>query len=147
MSSHHDCSAESGAEDHWRALAVRAGYDHHNVARLLKLSLRQLERQCRRALGCTPREWLHRERMMLAARLLAEGQPAKCVALRLNYSQLANFSRDFKRHHGQSPTAYAPRPQLFPVVPVSARAPAPAKELAVPFSTSRCRSLITNVVR
>lgn len=107
------------AEKFWRELAVRAGYDPVVAARLHQISLRQLERHCQRALGCTPRDWFQRERMMLAAKLLADGQPAKCVALHLSYSQLANFSRDFKRHHGQCPTAYAPRPLLFPVVPFS----------------------------
>lgn len=92
--------------------AQRAGYDLQTAARLVGVSVRQLERLCQRELGCTPTEWFDRERMAVAVRLLTEGQAVKVVALQLGYSQPANFSRDFKHHFGQSPSAFAPRQRL-----------------------------------
>jgi len=94
-------------------LAGQAGWDVPAAARLLGISLRQLERQCQRELGCTPTEWFHCERMAAAVRLLAGRKSVKEVALQLGYTLPANFSRDFKRHHGRPPRAFAPRPHLL----------------------------------
>lgn len=113
MSSHRDDADVFAAEKTWRELAARADYDPVVAARLLKMSLRQLERKCQRLFGCPPRQWFQRERMTRAGLLLAAGQSAKSIALELGYSQLANFSRDFKHHHGRCPTAFAPRPDPF----------------------------------
>jgi len=112
MSSRRVDSASTPAVDFWRQLAHQAGYDLQAAARLLQTSLRQLERECQRELRCTPRDWFQQERMKLATQLLADGQPVKVVALHLGYTQLSNFSRDFKRHFGQTPRAFAPRPRL-----------------------------------
>ncbi len=109
MSSHRIARAARPAEAFWRPLAQRAGYDASAAAQLLGVCLRSLERLCQRELGCTPSEWFQRERMATAAQLLATGRSAKCVALDLGYAHLSNFSRDFKRHHGRSPTVFAPR--------------------------------------
>jgi AraC-like DNA-binding protein len=113
MSSHRDVVDVLAAEKSWRELAARADYHPAVAARLLRLSLRQLERHCQRQLGCSPRDLFQRERMARAAQLLAAGQPAKAVALELGYSQLANFSRDFKHHHGRCPTVFAPKSDPF----------------------------------
>lgn len=67
-----------------------------------------MERLCQQDLGCTPREWFQRERMVTAARLLAAGHSVKTVALELNYTRPANFSRDFKRHHGRIARTFIP---------------------------------------
>lgn len=112
MSSRRIDSAETAARDYWRQLAEQSGWDIHAAARLLDLSLRQLERQCQRELDYTPTEWFHCERMAAAARLLAGRQPVKMVASRLGYTLPANFSRDFKRHFGRSPRAFAPHSRL-----------------------------------
>lgn len=113
MSSHCDAADLLAAEKTWRELAARADYNLVRAARLLHISLRQLERKCQRLFGCPPRQWFQLERMTRAAQLLAAGQSAKSIALELGYSQLANFSRDFKHHHGRCPTAHAPRPDPF----------------------------------
>lgn len=117
MSSHRDAADVFAAEKSWRELAARADYDPVTAARLLQISLRQLERECQRALGCPPRKFFQGERMARAAQLLAAGKSAKSVALELGYSQLANFSRDFKRHHGRCPTVFAPRPSFSAAPP------------------------------
>ena len=101
------------AEDFWRPLAHCAGYDTALAARLLGISLRSLERLCQRELGCTPSEWLQRERMTRAAELLTAHQPIKAVAAQLGYTLPANFSRDFKRHFGRTPGAFAPQQRLI----------------------------------
>lgn len=113
MSSHRDDADVFAAEKTWRELAARADYDPAVAAGLLQISLRQLERKCQRLFGCPPRAWFQRERMTRAAQLLLAGQSAKSVALELGYSQLANFSRDFKRHHGRCPTVFVPHPDPF----------------------------------
>lgn len=99
-------------------LAEQSHWDIHAAARLLGVSLRQLERQCQRELGYTPTEWFQCERMAAAMLLLASRQPVKLVAVRLGYTRPANFSRDFKRHFGRPPRAFAPRP-LFLLPPES----------------------------
>ncbi|PAW88706.1 MAG: hypothetical protein B9S33_04475 [Pedosphaera sp. Tous-C6FEB] len=117
MASHLNVMPVPASAKCWRELAVRAAYQPAVAARLLQLSLRQLERHCQRQLGCSPRQFFQRERMVRAAQLLAAGQAAKSVALGLGYSQLANFSRDFRRHHGRSPTVFAPRPPFSAAPP------------------------------
>lgn len=77
------------ADDFWRPLAVRAQWDVNRAAQLLNRSLRSMERLCQQDLGCTPREWFQRERMVIAARLLAAGHSVKTVALELNYARPA----------------------------------------------------------
>ncbi len=109
MSSHRDAADVFAAEKSWRELAARADYDPVTAARLLQISLRQLERECQRELGCTPTEWFQRERMATAARLLADRKSVKEVAFQLGYTLPANFSRDFKRRFGRTPRAFAPR--------------------------------------
>ncbi|MEN9576509.1 MAG: hypothetical protein RL514_4364 [Verrucomicrobiota bacterium] len=112
MSSHRLDPAAAAAETFWRPLAVRAQWDTTAAAQLLGLSQRQLERLCQRDLGCSPRAYFQGERMATAARLLASGRLVKAVALELGYTLSANFSRDFKRHHGRPPRLFAPRPRL-----------------------------------
>jgi AraC-like DNA-binding protein len=109
MSSRHIANLAPDATARWQALARHALWDAGRAAELLDISLRQLERLCQRDLNCTPSEWLHHERMAAAADLLAAGRPIKSVAAHLGYTRPANFSRDFKRHFGRTPRAFAPR--------------------------------------
>lgn len=115
------------AENFWRPLALRAQWDVHRAAQLLHRSLRSLERFCQQDLGCPPREWFQRERLATAAQRLAAGHSVKTVALELNYTRAANFSRDFKRHFGRRPTALAPSLADQFLRPPAAAAPDPAK--------------------
>ena len=124
MSSRHLAHLLPAAQDSWRRLAERSGWDVPTAAGLLGISLRQLERQCHRDHGCTPTEWFHRERMAAAARLLNTGKTVKAVATELGYTLPANFSRDFKRHHGRTPRTFVPH-LLLPQ-------PGPSPEAAPP---------------
>lgn len=114
MSSRHIANAAPAARDYWRLLAERSGWDVPAAAKLIGVSLRQLERQCQRDLDCTPTEWFKRERMAAAVRLLADRKSVKEVAFQLGYTRPANFSRDFKRHLGRNPRAFTPH-SLFGV--------------------------------
>lgn len=76
------------------------------------MSLRQFERLCQQELKTTPNHFFQRERMDTDAQLLANGELAKVVSIQLGCTQLSNFSRDFKRHHGRAPRLFAPRPRF-----------------------------------
>ena len=60
------------------------------------------------------RDELTAVRMQHAAELLyAPGLPIGSIARRVGYRQAAQFAKAFRRHHGQSPTAFrdAARPR------------------------------------
>lgn len=114
MATHHSNHGAIPAQFDWHHLAQRADWDPTVAARELGVSLRQLERDCQDQHGCTPRDYFHRLRMTEAARLLATGLSVKVVAAQLAYTLPANFSRDFKRHHGRTPRTFVPRLLLPP---------------------------------
>jgi AraC-like DNA-binding protein len=66
--------------------------------------LRQVERFFLETEGKLPHDWLSERRQKKALNLIRAGCIVKEVAGQLGYSQAANFSRDFKRFHGASPT-------------------------------------------
>ena len=88
------------------ALAARAKYRSKELAELLGLGTRQLQRRFRDALGCRPKDWLDRQRSVAALRGLAEADAIKEVAYDLGFKQLSHFSRWFKRLHGCTPSEY-----------------------------------------
>jgi AraC-like DNA-binding protein len=109
MSSRHIANAAPTAQDYWRRLAERSGWKVSTAAQLLGISVRQVERLGQEQLGAAPHDWFHSERMTAASQLLAAGQSVKRVAAQLGYTQPANFSRDFKRHHGRPARSFTPR--------------------------------------
>ncbi len=108
MSSRRVEQSDHAVEEFWRPLAQRCGWAVSAAAQDLGSSVCKLERRCQQELGTTPHDFFHRERMTTAARLLTSGQTIKFAALTLGYSQPANFSRDFKRHHGRPSRLFAP---------------------------------------
>ena len=91
-----------GMED----LATRAHFDAKELAKLCKLSVRQLQRDFRRQKGCTPQNWLNGQRLMVAQRLLQSGEPVKKVALDLGFKQSSHFCRQFKMRHNLTPAQF-----------------------------------------
>ena len=90
----------------WAILARTARYDVRELARLLQVTARQMQRYCRQELGCTPRRFLLHQRMEDAQLLLLEAETIKWVAAHLGFKQVSHFCRVFKRHHGVTPSEY-----------------------------------------
>jgi AraC-like DNA-binding protein len=92
----------------WDELAEKSNYSATNLAQRCHVSLRQLERYFMDAKGQSPHHWLNELRQTKALVLIQRGKAVKEVAAQLGYSQAANFSREFKRHHGVSPSEIRP---------------------------------------
>jgi AraC-like DNA-binding protein len=70
-------------------------------------SRRELQVVFRDRLGCTPMQWLRRERLQLARRRLEHPQPADTVATIASasgYTNAARFSADFRREFDLAPS-------------------------------------------
>ncbi|MGO1699823.1 AraC family transcriptional regulator [Microbacterium sp. JB110] len=67
---------------------------------------REVREAFRRETGMTFSNWRHATRMRVARDLLLTGTKASAVAHRVGYSQLSNFSRDFRRSHHMSPREF-----------------------------------------
>ena len=91
----------------WSDLARKAEYDPGQLAAICSVSLRQLQRFTKENFQLTPQTWLNTLRLSEAKRLLRDGMSAKSTAITLGYKQLSHFSREFKRHAGLPPTAFA----------------------------------------
>ncbi len=96
------------SEQALRALASTCAYDSRTLASALGISQRQLQRLFKRQFGCTPQAWLQAERLETARQMLCGAASVKEVAYTLGFPQLSQFSRDFKRHFGVTPSACAP---------------------------------------
>jgi AraC-like DNA-binding protein len=90
----------------WEGLAGTAHYDAKELAKLCNLSVRQLERDFRRVLGCSPQGWLNEQRIKAAQQLLLSGQPVKVVALELGFKQSSHFCRQFKLQFHLTPSQF-----------------------------------------
>ncbi|MBI4324332.1 MAG: helix-turn-helix transcriptional regulator [Chloroflexi bacterium] len=94
---------------HWESLARQARYRDRELARLCKVSLRQLQRHFQEVFGLKLHGWLSELRQCDALRILEEEKTVKEVAFQLGYTFAQHFSRDFKRFHGLTPSAYQNR--------------------------------------
>jgi AraC-like DNA-binding protein len=97
----------------WAELAGTAGYRARELARLCRLSDRQLRRVIQRQLGRSPQQWLNEQRIIAARRRLLTGEPVKVVALELGFKQSSHFCRQFKSANQMTATdfilAHAPK--------------------------------------
>ncbi len=77
------------------------------LAQLGGMSVSRFYRSFRQITGYSPIDWLRRERINLAKRRLQESTDSiKVVADQAGYNSPFYFSRDFKRHTGQSPSEF-----------------------------------------
>lgn len=78
-----------------------------DLARAVELSPDYFARCFRGSYGVSPRRFLVEERLRMAAlQLLESPHNVSQIALALGYRDVFLFSRQFKAHFGQSPTAY-----------------------------------------
>lgn len=78
-----------------------------DLSKVLGISSSQLHRRFLEGVGATPMDWLRRERMNAAKRLLVQTEaPVRDVAARHGYPDPFHFSREFRRVTGLSPTAF-----------------------------------------
>jgi AraC-like DNA-binding protein len=87
-------------------LLVAPPFSARGMARLLNISLRQLERAFVESFGFTPQQWLDQVRLWYACSLLLEGRPSKQIIGDLGFKTLTGFSHAFKRYHGCTPRGY-----------------------------------------
>jgi len=81
-----------------------------DLANCTGLSLHYFRQQFKRSFGCSPREWIRRERLRHAAALLRESdEPVQEVAEICGYSSLPSFSRLFSHQYGCSPAQWRQR--------------------------------------
>jgi AraC-like DNA-binding protein len=90
----------------WMRLANQSNYQPVEMARLCRISLRHLERECKVEFGCTPREWLKMQRLNNALIMLCGAPSVKHVAYALAYRQIPQFCREFKTRFGITPSEY-----------------------------------------
>jgi AraC-like DNA-binding protein len=93
----------------WEQLAEPAHYDARELAQLCQISTRQLQREFRRCLGCSPQSWLNQQRIMAAQRLLLAGWPVKAVGYELGFKQTSHFCRQFKSLNHLTPSEFVLR--------------------------------------
>jgi len=81
------------------------------LARATKASVTTLTEHFRAATGETPLQALRRMRLGKARALIALGMPLDVIAEETGFSDAFHLSREFKRHHGMSPSAYRAKTQ------------------------------------
>ena len=85
----------------------REPLDLPDLARMAGLSERQLERKFRSTFQTTPRNYLIKMRVVNACRLLPDPRLSLTeIALEVGFYDHSDFSRQFRRHMGESPTQY-----------------------------------------
>ncbi len=91
----------------WARERLGDGIRVDDLATHASLSTRTLSRHFARHVGATPGEWLARERLRLAQRLLEQtADPVAVVARRAGYASAATLRAQFAARLGTSPRAY-----------------------------------------
>lgn len=96
----------------WRSMAASAQYNSTKLAVLCNLSPRQLQRQFKRQLGCSPQQWLDSERLEAAKGRLLIGDRIKQIAWELGFSDSSHFCHHFKAATHLSPSEFVAANQL-----------------------------------
>jgi AraC-like DNA-binding protein len=93
-------------------LALRSGYRVGEMAAELGCSGRYFHVVFVRDVGLSPKDWLCRERMVVARRMLAGGRREEDVSTRLGFSAVSSFRREFFSTHGISSARYSQRRRM-----------------------------------
>jgi AraC-like DNA-binding protein len=93
--------------EEWADLAKQARYDPEDLARLMRVSPRQLSRYTHDLFNHTLQDWLDEQRLAdAAAMLLQSDELIKTIAYDLGFKSVSHFSNKFKTRYGISPKAY-----------------------------------------
>ncbi len=95
-----------GREADWLALAQRAQYKAGEMAGLLEISLRQLERVFVETMMWTPQEWLYVVKLWQAIPPLLEGKSPKELFADLGFKDAASYFHAFRDYHGWTTRRY-----------------------------------------
>jgi len=87
----------------WEKLAAQCDYRVEELARVCKVSRRQLYRFFLLRFGKNPKQWLSDVRAKAAAQDIARGELMKTVSSNLKFKDPANFTRFYKRLQGTTP--------------------------------------------
>ena len=92
---------------HWQSLARQAQFSPSKLAAICGFSERHLQRFFKKQFGCPPSKWLRDLQCRLAQELISKGYSNKTVAAELGFVRDTHFCREFKKHFGVSPQAFA----------------------------------------
>lgn len=87
-------------------LALRCGYRIGEICAELNCSERYLYEVFLRDIGLPPKEWMRRERMVVARRKLVGGKAPEEVAESLGFALKNNFRREFLAFYGVPPLQF-----------------------------------------
>ena len=87
-------------------LALRCGYRICEICAELNCGERYLYEVFIRDIGLSPKEWMRRERMVVARRMLAGGERVDDVTERLGFASKNNFRREFLAFYGVLPLEF-----------------------------------------
>jgi AraC-like DNA-binding protein len=90
----------------WIDIARKAGFKIRRVAKILRVSQKQLRRNTQRLFKLNPLQWMKKLRLEAAAKLLIKLNSVTIAAERLGFKQLSHFSREFKLFHGITPRQF-----------------------------------------
>ncbi|MCW3805482.1 hybrid sensor histidine kinase/response regulator transcription factor [Plebeiibacterium marinum] len=89
----------------------KPGFKQEDLARLLRISTRQLSRKVKATTGNTVHEYITKVRMEKASDLLLNSNlNITEIAFELGFSEQSNFSRSFSKYFGCSPSKYKEQP-------------------------------------
>ena len=98
----------------WPERARKVRFHVAALARDCGVSVRQLRSYIHIRFGTTPHSWIMRIRLRDAPALLTRNKSVKQVSAELGFSQVAHFSREFKRLYGLSPVDFRRSHEISP---------------------------------
>lgn len=93
-------------KEDWEILAAVARFNSKELARLCKLSPRQLQRKFHLIFNRSPQDWLNDQKILVAQQLLLSGEPIKEVAFNLGFKRISHFYRQFKTRSRMTPSQF-----------------------------------------
>lgn len=87
-------------------LALEQGYRVSGMCQVLGMSESYLREIFLRDVGLSPKDWMQRERMVVARRMLVWGMDPLDVSERLGFSHPNSFRREFQAVYGMGPARF-----------------------------------------